>query len=166
VKRLAVFSDVTNPFALTVVEQLDTAARAKGMTLQRVDIRSASDLDAALEAVLREGAQAIYLYPLRLFRPEMERISQFAIKHRMPTIGVNNLAYLDNGLLFFHSPSVAEEDQRLASYVDRILKGAKPGDLPVERPTKFEFVIDQRTADAIGLVIPKALLLRADRLVR
>src|SRR4030095_16572122 len=114
------------------------------MTLQRIDIRGPSDFDAAFDVVLRERAQAIYLYALRVSAAEVKRIAEFAITHGLVTMGVSHWAYVDKGLLCFHAPSAAEEDQRLASYVDRILSGQRAGDLPVERPTKFEFVIDQR----------------------
>ena len=128
-------------------------------------MRSLADLDAAFAAILRERAHALYLYPLGIGRPGAERIIGFAVKNRLPTLGFLNRSYQTAGALFFFSPSTVEHYQRLASYVDRILKGAKPADLPVEQPTKFELVINLKTAKALGLTMPPSLLLRADQVI-
>jgi putative ABC transport system substrate-binding protein len=103
---------------------------------------------------------------LRISRTDAARIIEFAVKHRLPTMAAVSQAYLSAGVLFFHSHSLDEQYSRLATYVDRVLKGAKPADLPVERPTKFDFVINLKTARAIGLRVPESLLLRADRVIK
>jgi putative ABC transport system substrate-binding protein len=163
--RVAIVTDLSNQAQAAQSRQQDIAARALGLELQRVDVRGPLDLDGAFAAILREGAQALYLYPLRIGPPEAARIAGFAARHRLPTLGSVSTLYVPAGVLFFYSHSPAEQYQRLASYVDKVLKGARPGDLPVEQPTRFEFVINLRTAKALGLTIPPALLLRADRLI-
>jgi putative ABC transport system substrate-binding protein len=166
VTRVAVFTDLSNDAQAALVGEQDNAARIRGLTLQRVDVRSASDLDAAFEAVLRERAQAMYLYPLRIARADAARVIDFAVRHRIPTMAAVSQAYLLAGVLFFHTHSLEEQYSRLAIYVDRVLKGAKPSDLPVERPTKFDLIINLKTARAMGLRIPESLLLRADRVIQ
>jgi putative ABC transport system substrate-binding protein len=165
--RITAFSDPYLPSS-PLHALVEGTARARGVTLSRVEVGGAPDLDLAFEAALRDRAQALYLYPLRVLPPEIERIVAFATRHRLPVIGVAHVAYsfTGNGILFYLGSEVEEEDRRLASYIDRILKGAKPGDLPVEQPTKFEFIVNAKAADAIGLAVPTSLLLRADKVVR
>ncbi len=166
ITRVAVFTDLSNEAQAALVAEQDAAARTRGLKLQRVDVRGPSDLDAAFATVLRERAQAIYLYPLRISRADAERIMQFAVKHRLPTMGAVSQVYLAAGVLLFHTHSLEEQYARLGTYVDRVLKGAKPAELPVERPTKFDLVINLKTAKAIGLAVPESLLLQADRVLR
>jgi putative ABC transport system substrate-binding protein len=166
VARVAVLTDLSNDAQAALVGDQDRAARLRGLKLQRVDVRSIADLDAAFAAVLREHAQALYLYPLRIPRTDAARVIEFAVKHRLPTMAAVSQAYLQGGVLLFHSHSLQEQYSRLATYVDRVLNGAKPSDLPVERPTKFDLVINLKTARAMGLTIPESLLLRADRVIK
>jgi putative ABC transport system substrate-binding protein len=166
VTRVAVFIDLANDAQAALVAEQDAAARIRGLTLRRIDVRSPTDLDAAFAEVLRERAQAIYTYPLRIPRSDVARIIEFAVKHRLPTMAAVSQAFLSAGVLFFHSHNLDEQYYRLGTYVDRVLKGAKPADLPVERPTKFDLIINLKTAQAIGVVIPDSLLLRADRIIR
>ncbi len=165
VSRVAIVFDRSNQAEVAQVSLQDIAAKALGLQLQRIDVRSPGDLDAAFAAILRERAHALLLYPLRIGRPEAERIMGFAVKNRIPTLGFLSRFYQTAGALFFFSPSTVEHYQRLASYVDRVLKGAKPADLPVEQPTKFELVINLKTAKALGLTMPPSLLLRADQVI-
>ena len=166
VARVAVFTDLANEAQAALVAEQNAAARVRGLKLQRVDVRGPSDLDAAFAAILRERAQAIYIYPLRIPRTDVARIIDFAIKHRLPTMAAVSQAFLSAGVLFFHSHSLDEQYYRLGTYVDRVLKGARPAELPVERPTKFDFIINLKTAQAIGLAVPESLLVRADRVIR
>ena len=136
-----------------------------GLELRRVDVRGSSDLDAAFTAIVRERAQAVLLLPLRIGRPEADRIVEFTVKNRLPTLGLVHTPYRAAGVLLYYSFSIAEQHDRAASFVDRILKGANPADLPVEQPTKFELVINLKTAKALGLTIPPSLLLRADQVI-
>ena len=163
VSRVAVLMDLSNQAQAALVADQDIAAQTLGLKLQRLDVRTPSDLDATLVAILREHAQALHLYPLRIARAEAERIMEFAVRHRLPTMGVAGTPY--PRVLFSYSHSLREHYHRLASYVDRILRGAKPAELPVEQPTRFEFVVNLNTAKAIGLAIPASLLLRADRVL-
>jgi putative ABC transport system substrate-binding protein len=164
--RVAVLTDLSNKAQAGLIAEQDAAARALGLTLQRLDVRGPSDLDRVFAAILRERAQALYLYPLgRTALPEAQRITAFATKHRLPTLGTFGRLYLSAGVLFFYSHSLLEQFQRLATQVDRILKGARPADLPVEQPTKFELVVNVNTAKAIGLELSPSLLLRADRVL-
>jgi putative ABC transport system substrate-binding protein len=158
-------TDLSNQAQAAQSRQQDIAARALGLELQRVDVRGPLDLDGAFAAILREGAQALYLYPLRIGPPEAARIAGFAARHRLPTLGSVSTLYVPAGVLFFYSHSLLEQFQRLATQVDRILKGARPADLPVEQPTKFELVVNVNTAKAIGLELSPSLLLRADRVL-
>jgi putative ABC transport system substrate-binding protein len=167
VTRVAVFTDLANEAQAALVAEQDAAARIRGLRLHRVDdVRSSSDPEAAFAAVLRERSQAIYIYPLRIPRTDVARIIDFSIKHRLPTMAAATQAFLSAGVLFFHSHSLDEQYYRLGVYVDRVLKGARPAELPVERATKFDLIINLKTAQAIGLAVPESLLVRADRVIK
>ena len=136
-----------------------------GLELRRFDVRSSAGLDAVFTAIVRERAQAVFLRPLRIGRPEADRIVEFTVKNRLPTLGLVSSAYKAAGVLLFFTFSQAEQYDRAAIFVDRILKGANPANLPVEQPTKFELVINLKTAKALGLTIPPSLLQRADQVI-
>jgi putative ABC transport system substrate-binding protein len=121
-------------------------------------------LDAAFAAALRERAQALFVAPL-ITRADADRIVAFASTNRLPTIGSVSPSYVEAGMLLHYTPSIAEQYQRVASYVDRILRGARPADLPVEQPTRFELLVNLETARSLGLTVPAPLLLRADRVI-
>jgi putative ABC transport system substrate-binding protein len=163
--RVAILLDLSNQAEVAQIPEVDAAAQTLGLKVQRVDVRSAPDLDVAFAAVIRERAQGLYLYPLRISRADVERIVSFAAKNRLPSVGVIASGYAAAGVLFFYTNSLAEELQRVGVYVDKILKGNKPADLPVEQPTKYELVINLKTAKALGLTIAPSLLLRADQIV-
>jgi putative ABC transport system substrate-binding protein len=163
--RVAILLDLSNQAEVAQIPEMDAAAQTLGVKVQRVDVRSALDLDATFAAVIRERAQGLYLYPLRIPQADVERITSFAAKNRLPSVGVIGLAYAAAGVLFFYTNSAAEQFQRVGSYVDKILKGAKPAHLPVEQPTKYELVINLKTARALGLTIPPSLLQRADQVI-
>jgi putative tryptophan/tyrosine transport system substrate-binding protein len=163
--RVAIVTDPSNQAQVAQTPDQDIAARALRLHLHRVEVRGPVDLDQAFAAILREGAQALYIYPLRIGPTDVERIVQFAVRNRLPSLGAVNQQHRPSGLLFFFSHSTTEHYQRLVSYVDKVLKGAKPGDLPVEQPTKFELVINLKTAKALGLTIPPSLLARADQVI-
>jgi len=165
VSRMAVWMDPTNPGQTLPDEQLDAAAKILGVRLVRVDVRTAANLDAAFAAALRQREEALFVYPLPIARLDVQRIAQFAIKNRLPTIGIfpQNVR---EGLLMSYGPNVDEQFRGAGTYIDKILKGAKPADLPVEQPTKFELVINLKTAKALGLTIPQSLLLRADEVIQ
>jgi len=162
--RVAVLWNATNPYAALVVRETEAAARTLGVQVQFLEVRGPDDFGNALPAAIRGRPDALILVedPLT-FRYRMQ-VADFAVRHRLPTTyGYREFA--EAGGLMTLGPNLADMYRRAASYVDKILKGAKPGDLPVEQPTKFELVINLRTAKALGLTIPQSLLLRADQVI-
>ncbi len=144
---------------------LEAAARKLNVALEVVDIRSPDDFEGAFAAMVgkRVGAVIVSGGPLTYMR--RQQVADWALKHRLPAIhGLNEFAQA--GLLMSYGPNLLEMYRRAASYVAKILRGAKPADLPVEQPTKFELVINLKTAKALGLTIPQSLLLRADEVIR
>ena len=164
VSRVAVWMDPANPGQTLADKQMDAAAKILGVTPERVDVRTAANLDAAFAAALRQRAEALFVHPLPIALLDLQRIAQFAIKNRLPTIAIIPRQARE-GLLMSYGPNQAEPYRRAGTYIDKILKGAKPADLPVEQPTKFELVINLKTAKALGLTIPQSLLRRADELI-
>ncbi len=164
VSRVTVWMDATNPGQTLPDEQMAAAAKVLGVRPQRIDLRTAADLDGAFAATLRQRAEALLVYPLPITLPDFQRIAAFAIQNRLPTITLQTAA-VKSGLLMFYGANFPEQYRRAGPYIDKILKGAKPADLPVEQPTKFELVINLKTAKALGLTIPQSLLLRADQLI-
>jgi putative tryptophan/tyrosine transport system substrate-binding protein len=165
VSRVAVWMDPTNPGHTLVDKQMDAAAKILGVRLERADVRTAANLDAAFAAALRQREEALFVYPLPIALLDVQRIAQFAIKNRLSTIAMIPQAVRE-GILMSYGPNQAEQYARAGTYIDKILKGAKPGDLPVEQPTKFELVINLKTAKALGLTIPQSLLVRADEVIQ
>ncbi len=148
----------------TMIPPMETAARTLGLQLIRLQVRVADDLDPAFAAAVRERVDVVVAVASALFHAEKQRVLSLAATHRLPTM-YENQAFPDAGGLMSYGPDVADVFRRAASYVARILTGARPADLPVQQPTKFELVINLRTAKALGLSIPRSLLLRADRVI-
>jgi len=165
VSRVAVWIDPTQPGQTLPDKQLDAAAKILDVRPERVDVRSAANLDAAFAAALRQRAEALFVYPLPIAFLDFQRIAQFAIKYRLPTIAIIPQRARE-GILMSYGPNQAEQYRRVGTYIDKILKGAKPADLPVEQPTKFDLVINLKTAKALGLTIPQSLLQRADEVIQ
>jgi putative ABC transport system substrate-binding protein len=164
ITKVAFLVNPTNPAAPSLMADLPTTAQALGMRLIGVEVVSADDFERAFASILREKADAILVGPEQLVFSQRHRIAGFAEKHKLPG-AYASVNFMDAGGLMAYSPNTADMPPRAARFVDKILKGAKPADLPVEQPTRFEFVINTRTAKAIGLVIPQSLLLRADRII-
>jgi len=164
VSRVAILTDRTNPGQVVTDDAADATARALRMQLQRVNVRGAVDLQAALTAVLDQRAQALFVYPLPVEPAEIRRIADFALTKRLPAV-TQWEGYVEHGLLIFYGPGSSDQYSRAAAYVDKILKGAKPADLPVEQPTALHMVINLRTARTLGLAIPPSVLARADRVI-
>jgi putative ABC transport system substrate-binding protein len=162
VSSIAVLRDSTNPVHLRIDEQVVSAGRGLGVKTQLISVRAATDLPGAFAAVLERHAQALLVYPVPLDRTNSQRIVEFALANRLPAVTFWE-GY--EGFLLFYGIRLSNEYRRAAIYVDKILKGAKPGDLPIEQPTKFELVINLKTAKALGLTIPPSLLLRADQVI-
>ena len=162
--RVAVLWNPGNPANATYMTVLRRVAQRLGVKLQSVEIREASGLDSAFASMSAERAQALIVAIDPLTVRHREQIAALAAKNRLPAMyGFREFA--DAGGLMAYGTNVTELCRRAALYVDKILKGAKPGDLPVEQPTKFEFVINMKAAKALGLTIPPSLLVRADQVI-
>ncbi len=153
-----------NPLSPTLVKEHEAAARALGIQLQLVEVGGPDDFKGAFQAATRRGAQGLIMIQGPLYFVHARQIATLALESRLPTIS-GETSYAPAGGLMNYGPNIPNSWQRAATYVDKILKGAKPGDLPVEQPTKFELVINLRTAKALGLTIPRSVLLRADEVI-
>jgi len=166
VSRVAVLYDpASRASAFELKEVLPVTARAWGLTIQPWEVRDADGFEKVFAALSKERAAGIYLTSSALMNANHKRIVGFALKSRLPSIYPYREA-VDAGGLMYYGADLADSYRRVAYYVDRILKGAKPADLPVEQPTKFETVINLKTAKQIGLTIPQRVLARADRVIR
>ena len=166
VARVAVLYDPnTSIGAREVKELLPVAARALGMTIQPWEVRGTDDFEKVFAALSKERPDGLYVPDSGpVIRANGKRIVGFALKSRLPSVYDNREA-VDAGGLMYYGADRAHIYRRVAYYVDKILKGAKPADLPVEQPTKFELVINLKTAKALGLTLPPALLGRADQVI-
>ncbi len=147
-----------------VLKEYESAARALGLQLQFVEVRRADDLDKAFSDVSKGRTNAVVLFGGAMFFDERKRIVGLAARHRLPAV-YSVREFVDAGGLMSYGVDMADMYRRAATYVDKILKGAKPGDLPMEQPTKFEMVINLKSAKALGLTFPPAVLARADKVV-
>ena len=162
--RLAVLSNPANSLSIAALGHANAAVRALGLQIQPVDVREPKEFDGAFVAITRARADALLVLPDPMFLTQRTRIARLAAKSRMPAIyGIPEHA--EAGGLMAYAASRTDLFRRAAAYVDKILKGAKPGDLPVEQPTEFELVINMRTAKDLGITIPPSLLLRSDRVI-
>jgi putative ABC transport system substrate-binding protein len=146
------------------MKQIEVAARALGVRVQLVEARGPGDFERAFSDMARARVGGVTVLPSPTFLYERRVLVDLAAKNRLPTMFAFR-EYVDAGGLMSYGPDIADCYRRAASYVDRILKGARPGDLPVEQPTKFELVINLKTARALGLAIPQSLLQRADQVI-
>ncbi len=163
--RVAVLMNPGNPsHARLFVPNILAAAKKNGVTIVPVQLNSASQIDAAFSAVKQERVGALIVLPDGLFYGQARRIAEFALQQHLPTMFADRNP-VETGGLMSYGQNLAENFYRAATYVDKILKGAKPGELPVEQPTRLELVINRKTAKAIGLTIPQELILRADRVI-
>jgi putative tryptophan/tyrosine transport system substrate-binding protein len=165
--RVAVLYDPANPVSLHEVKELLPAdARALKLTIQPWEIRAVDDFEKVFAALNKQRPDGLYVINAGpLMRPNQKRIAGFALKSRLPSVYSSRGAVEDGGLMSYGA-DLADSYRRVAYFVDKILKGAKPADLPVEQPTKFELVISLKTAKQIGLTIPPELLARANRLIK
>ena len=165
--RVAVLYDPANPASVHEVKELLPAdARALKLTIQPWEIRAVDDFDKVFAALNKQRPDGLYVVTVGgVMRPNQKRIVAFALKSRLPSV-YNSREPVEAGGLMFYGADLADNYRRVAYFVDRILKGAKPADLPVEQPTKFELVINLKTAQQIGLTIPQSLLYRADKVIK
>jgi len=164
-KRIAVLWNPDAPSHAPALKAVEEAGRMLRVQLQPVVVRTAAELEGAFAAMARARAQAVLVLGTAIFLAERQRMAELAIKHRLPTMS-NLKDAVEAGGLMSYSPNWDDLYRRGAIYVDRILKGAQPADLPVEQATKFELVINLKTAKAIGLTIPQSVLARADELIQ
>ena len=162
--RVAMFMNSLNPFHIASVRQARAAAQTLGITLQALDVRRTEDLDEAFAAVDRERPDALLILADRVFLHNRQHMMEFATRQRLPNVNAYR-ELVEVGGLISYGPSYEDMHRRAAIFVDKILKGAKPSDLPIEQPTKFEMVINLKAAKAIGLDVPPTLLVRADEVI-
>jgi len=144
---------------------MEAAAKALGVKLLSLEVRSLDDFDSAFARAKRDGAQALITTPGGIIGTQRRQVLEFAAKNRLPAMYTNS-EFVEAGGLMSYAPNLADQWRRAADFVDRILKGTKSADIPVEQPTKFEFVINLTTAKQIGVTIPSNALARADRIIR
>jgi putative ABC transport system substrate-binding protein len=164
VSRVGIFWDPDNPYSALATKEVEGAAHALGVRILKVRLSGPADLDAALTTLKRDPVEALVLHGYVATLQNRRRIIQFAAANRLPAIYPER-EYVDEGGLMSYGANVADISRRAAYFADRILKGAKPADLPVEQATAIELVVNRKTAAALGLAIPSALLLRADQVV-
>lgn len=164
ISRVLVLSYRVDPIAAPQLKELEVAADSLGVKLLVRDIRTADDIPAAFDVGARKGVEGVLTTAESIFAAEGKRVVQLAIEHRLPGLYPYRLMADAGGLMAFDSYTISFQ-ALTATYVDKILKGANPSDLPVEQPTKFELIINMRTARELGLTIPPSLLVRADQLI-
>ena len=165
VKRVAFLGNPDVPSYAPTLKTLEEAARQLGLQLQTVMARTAADLENAFSAMARAQAQAVVVFGYASYMAARQHVAELAMRHRLPTFFTWR-DHVEAGGLMSYAPDIGDLVRRSAIYVDKILKGARPADLPVEQATKFELVINLKTAKALGLNIPQSLLLRADAVIQ
>jgi len=163
--RIAVLANSTNPFHAAVLKNVQAAAQKTGVTILSLDARTAQEIENAFPTITEERAGAIILAQDSLFTQQRRQIAVLSVKHRLPLIAAMR-EYVEAGVLMSYGPNFSDIYRRTAIYVDKIFKGAKPADLPVEQPTEFEMFINSKTAKALGLEIPPSLLLQANAVIQ
>ncbi len=165
ISRVAVLSDPTVPAQALMLREAEVAARSLKVQLQMLEARAPSDFASAFSAMMKDRAGALIVLGAVMFFIQRTRIVELAAQSRLPAMYWAK-EFAEAGGLMAYGSNIREMYRRAATYVDKILKGAKPGDLPVEQPTKFDLVINLKTAKALGLTIPQSLLQRADEVIQ
>jgi putative ABC transport system substrate-binding protein len=163
--HLAVLWNPTNLSQKQRIKDVEAAAKALEVKLQLLGVERPADADNTFSAITKERPNGLLIFRSPIIRILGTRITEFADKNRLPTM-YSDSQFVEGGGLMSYAPNILDLDRRAAYYVDKILKGAKPADLPVEGPKKFEIVINLKTAQQIGLTIPAALLKRADKIIK
>ena len=162
--RVAVLWNARDAVMTNIFSEIQTAAPTLGMTVQPLAVQVAEDIDSAIAALTQERPDALFMITDVLTSRYVRQVLEFAVQHQLPTMFQSSGPVAEGGLMSY-APSSTESYRRAAYYVDRILKGAKPGDLPVEQPMKFELVVNLKTAKALGITIPPTLLMLADKVI-
>jgi putative tryptophan/tyrosine transport system substrate-binding protein len=163
--RIAILQNMGSPNNPPQWKEIEKAARALGVQPQLLDARKPEDLAPAFDAASRQRADALVVGGEGLFQANRKLIADLAAKHRLPAI-YRSMEYIEAGGLMAYGPSYPDLYRRAATYVDKILKGARPADFPIEQPTKFVLIINLKAANALGLTIPQSVLLRADEVIQ
>ena len=163
--RVAVLTNAANPGNLVIWREVQVAARALGVTVRAIDVRGPDDIEGRLGAMIKDRPQGLLVLDDPLFIPHRTSIVEFAAKHRLPAIYPFR-EYAEAGGLMAYSVNLFDLARHAATSVDKILTGAKPSDLPIEQPTKFELVVNLKTGKALGITVPESILLRADEVIR
>ena len=153
-----------NAFHAGSLKQAHAAADALRIKILSLEVSRTEDLEGAFRTILRDKPEALLILADRIYLHDRQMMADFATKNRLPSVSAYRELVMAGGLMSF-GPSYEDMHRRAASYVDKILKGAKPGDLPIEQPTKFDLRVNLKTAKAIGLKIPESFLLRADEVI-
>jgi putative tryptophan/tyrosine transport system substrate-binding protein len=163
--HLAVLGDSSEPFTAQSLKETERTAKAFGVQLQYLDVKDPKDVKGALEDARKSRADAAVVLASAIFISQRSQLAELAVKNRLPAV-YQASEYVEAGGLMTYGASITDLFRRAATYVDRILKGAKPADIPVEQPTTFELIINLKAAREIGLTIPPNVLARADRVIR
>jgi putative ABC transport system substrate-binding protein len=163
--RVAVLGTSNSASNAQALREMEAPAKALGIAVEYQDVRNASDIETALAATSKGRAEALLVLTSAVLNSNRSQLFTLVEKHRLPAIYPQS-DYVDAGGLMFYGPNVTEMFRRAATYVDKILKGAKPADIPVEQPKKFEFIVNLKAAKLIALTIPPNVLARADRVIR
>ena len=164
-KRVALVWNLGDQSMNLITTQVQAAAPPLGLTLQPFGVRNPDDFGGIFEKISQNPPDALFSIADRLITSQRKRILEFGVKSKIPTM-FDSAPAVESGALMAYGPTRAEVSRRAATYVDKILKGAKPAELPVEQPTKFEFIINLKTAKQIGLTIPPTVLMRADKVIK
>ena len=164
VKRVAVLGNARNPQTPLLWEDLQSAGRMLGLDLRPALLQGVQELDSTFAAFHREGVNALVVLSDSVFNSNRDRITKLAAEHRLPAMHEAREFVLAGGLMSY-GPDIAHMSYLAAAYVDKILKGARPGDLPIEQPSKFQFIVNMRAARELGIEIPVVVLYRADEVI-
>ncbi len=166
ISRVAAMWNPANPvFQKLQLRAVEATARTLNVNLQKLEARDENEIERAFKAIAKERIRALHVLPDPVFTTHRGRIADLAIKYRLPTVS-GTVEAAAAGMLMSYGPNFPESYRRAATYVDKILKGAKPADMPAERSTKFELVVNLRTAKQIGAVIPQKVLVKADKVIK
>jgi putative ABC transport system substrate-binding protein len=163
-KRIAILANAQHPGDPAERRASELAARAMGLEIEYFEVAGARQLDPALEAIARSRCEAVVMFPIQSIISNSARIAAWSLKHRLPAVS-GWAQFAEEGNLMSYGARARESFLRIASYVDRVLKGANPGELPIELPRHIELVINLKAAKALGVTVPPAVLLRADKVI-